>query len=344
MKMTQWGVVLGVLVAVLLAPLGRAMGDVSYPPRPGPRDFISDGAKLLSASDAAAIKVTAEKLLAEKNVALVVATIDSMGAYGAGGWPVERYAMNLFDEWGLGSPEHNYGILLLVSKGDRKARIELGKAFNRERDEQATAIMQGAIVPRFKRGDFSGGIRAGVEQLDALARGARLGYAAPRNAAQTPGAAPAPPRSAPAVPSSSIPSPGIPNRLGALFGPLVCVGIGILAVIVLIVAGAMGRAGSRGAGRVAPGYGGFGGMSGYRRGGWGWGGYGSSMPPWWWWMGSGGLGGWGNSASSHRSGDSGHSSGSGFGGGGFGGGSFGGSSGGSFGGGFSGGGGATGSW
>ena len=52
-------------------------------------------------------------------------TIPSLAAYGAGGWPIDRYAMNLMSEWGVGYPEWNYGMLLLVSPGDRKARIEL---------------------------------------------------------------------------------------------------------------------------------------------------------------------------------------------------------------------------
>src|SRR5258705_269389 len=82
---------------------------------------------------------------AGKDLALVVAPIDSMSSSGASGWPSERYAMNLFDGWGIGRTDHNYGILLLVSKGDRKARIELGKAFNRERDEECSRIMTTAI-------------------------------------------------------------------------------------------------------------------------------------------------------------------------------------------------------
>src|ERR1043165_2936722 len=113
-----------------------------------------------------------------------------MAGFGAGGWPIERYAMNLFDEWGLGSAEHNYGILLLVSKGDHKARIELGKAFTRERDQQASAIMSGTIVQRFKQGDFSGGIREGVKGLDAMAREARASYRAPATSAAPAPAAP----------------------------------------------------------------------------------------------------------------------------------------------------------
>jgi len=301
-----------VLFAGLCSP---ARADVSYPAKPGPREFIYDGARLIHPDDAAAIKATADKLLTDKNIPIVVATIESLASFNAGGWQIERYATNLFDEWGIGRADYNYGILLLVSKGDRKARIELGKGFTRERDERCAQIMSETIIPRFKAGDYSGGIRTGVLELDALARGVRT--AAPRDAGTSQQGQPLP--SAPVVRRGLSPT---------ALGPLVCVGIGILAIVLLIVVAAA----RRGAG---VGYGGAGGYG----GGWGGGGWGSAMPPWWWWVPGPGSGRWGGGGgggifgSSTRS-----SSGWGGGGGGFGGG------GGSFGGGFSGGGGATGSW
>lgn len=45
---------------------------------------------------------------------------------------VEQYARQLFDHWGPGFKDRNYGILLLVSVGDRKARIELGAGWGGE--------------------------------------------------------------------------------------------------------------------------------------------------------------------------------------------------------------------
>lgn len=338
---------IGLVALVLLLLAGVARADVSYPGRPGAREFVYDGAKLLSSADAAAVQQLADTLLTQKNVVLVVATIDSMSSYGAGGWPIERYAMNLFDEWGLGSPDHNYGILLLVSKGDRKARIELGKAYNRERDERAASIMSSAIVPRFKQGDFSGGILAGVKELDAMARDARASYRAPVTVSRTPAPPPGPeaPAQAPAPAPVSTRHSTAYSSVKTFIGPLVCLGIGVF-VLLIIIFSAIRRSVS---GTMTGGLGGLGG------GRWGWGpgyGYGGgwSTPPWWWWLGSGWGGGWGGwGGSRYRDRDSGSSSsssgGSNWGGGSsWGGGSFGGSSGGSFGGGFSGGGGATGSW
>jgi len=110
-------------------------------------------------------------LLDEKQVPIVVVTIPRLASYGAGDWTIERYAMNLFDEWGVGTQDWNYGMLLLVSKGDRKARIELGDAWGREQDGQAREVMDTEIIPRFRQGAFSEGIVAGVEALARVARG-----------------------------------------------------------------------------------------------------------------------------------------------------------------------------
>jgi len=147
-----------------------AFADVTYPERPGDRDFIADHAGMIDAEDQAAVVATCDALLSEKQIPIIVCTITSMGGYGSPG-PIERYAAEVFDEWGIGYEEYDDGILLLVAEGDRKARIELGADWGREHDRACQRIMDHVIIPRFKAGDFSTGIREGVDALDALARG-----------------------------------------------------------------------------------------------------------------------------------------------------------------------------
>ena len=102
-----------------------------------------------------------------------------MAEYGGGGLRIETFARLLFDQWQvgiakLGNQNWNTGILLLVSVGDRKSRIELGAGWGREKDQLCQQIMDERIVPEFKQGDFNGGISAGVEALEAMARGKEL--------------------------------------------------------------------------------------------------------------------------------------------------------------------------
>lgn len=161
------------LMALLLAPLPAALA-VEFPDQPPNTDFFVDRAELLDEAARAAVNETAAALLREEKIPLFVVTIPSLSAYQASGMSIERYAGQLFDHWGIGSQERNYGMLLLVSVGDRKARIELGAAFGHEYDVQSADIMQSLIVPAFKRGDFALGITDGARGLDAMARGLQL--------------------------------------------------------------------------------------------------------------------------------------------------------------------------
>lgn len=147
--------------------------------RPGDRDFVLDLANLIDDADEQSIKQLADKLLTDKAAPIIVVTIESMAKHGGAGLRIETFATLLFDQWEIG-PEKlgenpwNYGILLLVSQQDRKARIELGAGWKRDKDAQCQQIMDELIIPKFKQGEFSKGIVAGVEGLDKMARDLQL--------------------------------------------------------------------------------------------------------------------------------------------------------------------------
>jgi uncharacterized membrane protein YgcG len=143
--------------------------------RPAEHDLVQDLAHLLKESDEQEIQQITARLVADKSIPIVVVTIESMKDHSPFKLRIETFANLLFDQWQIGpaevnGQEWNRGILLLVSKGDRKARIELGASWRRDQDRQCQSIMQNQIVPHFKRNDYSGGILAGVKALDALAR------------------------------------------------------------------------------------------------------------------------------------------------------------------------------
>lgn len=144
----------------------------TYPVKP-PTGFILDEANMLSANDKQVIDNISVKLMEEKRIPIVVVTINSLADYSAT-LGIESYATNLFNDWKIGFSDNNYGILLLISKNDRKARIEFGKDFDHRYDSEAQKIMNDFIISNFKNGQFSRGIIQGVEALDALARGLPL--------------------------------------------------------------------------------------------------------------------------------------------------------------------------
>src|SRR5262245_42455041 len=131
---------LGAVILLALrttAAQAQLPGEISLQ-RPGDREFVLDTAGMISDEDEQKIKQIAGKLLTEKSVPIIVVTIDSMAKHGGAGLRIETFARLLFDQWGIGQTKlgqepWNYGILLLVSEQDRKARIELGGGWKRDK-------------------------------------------------------------------------------------------------------------------------------------------------------------------------------------------------------------------
>lgn len=139
-------------------------------PRPVGLQAVLDEADLITPADEQTIQQTADRLLAEMRVPIVVVSIQSMAQYGQARMTIETFAHVLFNQWRIGAGSANRGILLLVSKDDRRARIELGAGWGHVKDPVTETIMNQQIVSRFKSGDFSGGIVNGVMALDQMAR------------------------------------------------------------------------------------------------------------------------------------------------------------------------------
>jgi uncharacterized protein len=92
---------------------------------PGDREFVRDLAGLLDSGAKEHIQEVCDRLLTDKATPIIVITIESMAKYGGEGMRIETFATLLFDQWGighatLGGQEWNTGILLLVSRNDRR--------------------------------------------------------------------------------------------------------------------------------------------------------------------------------------------------------------------------------
>lgn len=159
-----------VLALQAAAPAAAA----TFPEKPPAEHFYRDDAGLIGTAEGAEIDRIAGELLRQERIPIIVVTIPSLAAQGAAGMTIERYAYELFNHWGVGFADRNYGMLLLVSKGDRRARIELGGGWGHASNFAAQQVMDSLMVPEFRQGRFSEGILAGVRGLDALARGLGL--------------------------------------------------------------------------------------------------------------------------------------------------------------------------
>jgi uncharacterized protein len=202
--------------------------------------------------------------------------------------PIEEYSLRVAERWKLGRAGVDDGVLLLVAKDDRRLRIEVGYGLEGAiPDAVAKRVISEVIVPYFQRGDYAGGVTAGVDRLVRLVEGEPL--PSPRAAGRN---------------LSEVFDQLFPIGLLALFmiGPilralagrlvgatltgglaalvawlmtglvLIAAGLGLVAFFITLAGSTVGR----GAGRWSSGGGGFGGGGGFRGGGGGFGGGGAS--------------------------------------------------------------------
>jgi uncharacterized protein len=149
------------VVAIALACMVAAAGALTFPALSG---RIVDQANIISPDTRRIIEPKLADLETKSGIQLVVATIDSLQ-----GQEIEPYANALFRNWKLGEKTKNNGVLLLIAPKERRVRIEVGYGLEGTlTDALSKIIIANAITPRFKAGDFSGGIARGVDDIIAV--------------------------------------------------------------------------------------------------------------------------------------------------------------------------------
>ena len=150
-----WRLAIGI-IALLYTAL--AVFAVNFPALTG---RIVDQENIIPAETRSAIEPKLADLEAKSGIQLVVATVTSLE-----GQEVEPYANELFRSWKLGEKAKNNGVLLLVAPNERRVRIEVGYGLEGTLTDALTkVIITNAITPRFKSGDFSGGISRGIDDI-----------------------------------------------------------------------------------------------------------------------------------------------------------------------------------
>jgi uncharacterized protein len=145
-----------IAAALLALCLGAACASaLDFPPLTG---RVVDQAGILNADIRADLADKSKDLEEKSGIQLVVATVPSLQ-----GSDIETYANELFRIWRLGHAQKNNGVLLLVAPNEHKVRIEVGYGLEGTlTDAISSVIISSAIIPRFKTGDFPGGIERGV--------------------------------------------------------------------------------------------------------------------------------------------------------------------------------------
>jgi uncharacterized protein len=146
------------LLAFLLCwPFG-ASADVAVPQLSG---RVVDQTGTLSAGDADSLTQRLRDLERRKGSQVAVLIVPTTQPE-----TIEQFSIRAAEAWKIGRRKIDDGALLVVAKNDHKLRIEVGYGLEGAlTDVTARRIIDEVIVPRFRGGDFAGGISAGVDRI-----------------------------------------------------------------------------------------------------------------------------------------------------------------------------------
>ncbi|AJE03419.1 TPM domain-containing protein [Geobacter pickeringii] len=162
-------IILSILLLCLLPAVVLAR-DV-----PPLRGYVNDYAGMISDGAAQRLQQALEAFERSDSTQIVVLTIPSLE-----GDDLEGFSIRVAEAWKIGQQGKDNGAILLVAKAERKVRIEVGRGLEGKLTDLVSGrIIRGDIAPRFKQGDFDGGVTVGVSAIMATVRGEYA--AAPRD-------------------------------------------------------------------------------------------------------------------------------------------------------------------
>jgi uncharacterized protein len=131
------------------------------------QDRVTDLAGVLTPDQIASLDSKLRELETTDSTQVAVLIIPSLE-----GESLEEYSIRVAEAWRLGQKGRDNGALLLISMKDRKIRIEVGYGLEPNlTDARSNQIIRNDIAPRFREGDFYGGIDAGVTGIIQTIRG-----------------------------------------------------------------------------------------------------------------------------------------------------------------------------
>ena len=147
-----------ILLALLLGWIFPAFADVAVPQLTG---RVVDQTATLSSDDIAALTQTLQSLETRKGSQIAVLIVPTTEPE-----TIEQFSIRVAEAWKIGRKKIDDGALLVIAKNDRHLRIEVGYGLEGALTDVTTKrIIDEDITPKFKSGDFAGGVRAGVARM-----------------------------------------------------------------------------------------------------------------------------------------------------------------------------------
>lgn len=143
---------------------GSAVATVTSTELPDYVDlYVNDFQDLLDADAEARVRARLIELYDSTGIEMVVVTIQDMAIYGHEG-AIEPFATALFNRWGVGNASRNDGVMVLVSRFDRRMRIEIGAGYSAAWDARMQRVIDVGFLPDFRKDQYQAGIENGVDE------------------------------------------------------------------------------------------------------------------------------------------------------------------------------------
>ncbi len=128
--------------------------------------YVIDGARVFTKQGLIDLNAQLSELNVSAGPQVVVMTVPDLG-----GSSIEDYALRIAKQWGIGDPDRNDGVLLLIAPNQRKVRIEVGTGLtNVVSDAAAKQIIEVDMMPHFRGGKIDAAAVAGADALSAILR------------------------------------------------------------------------------------------------------------------------------------------------------------------------------
>jgi uncharacterized protein len=155
------------LFALLLGACRLAQAQVAVPPLTA---RVTDLTHTLSAQEAATLEQTLQAFERRKGTQIAVLMVPSTQPES-----IEQYSIRVVEQWRLGRKRVDDGALLIIAKDDHAVRIEVGYGLEGALNDAVCArIIREIITPRFRQGEFYGGITDGLTRMIGVVDGEPL--------------------------------------------------------------------------------------------------------------------------------------------------------------------------
>ena len=148
------------LILLLCIASGATLHAERVKDLPAPQNYVSDFANVMSPQTAMSLDSLCSQVDHQAHAQIAVITVQTLDDV-----PIEDFATQLEDKWGVGPKKDDRGILVILAIQDRKRRIEVGYGLEGVITDQQAGEIGRAMEPLLRQGNYDGAVTLAVTQI-----------------------------------------------------------------------------------------------------------------------------------------------------------------------------------